>query len=176
MAVELGRRLGREPGIRGAPAAEAPPVDAVVLGCHGGAGATTLAELLRTPWDLGRYESGTRRIETFGRPLVLVARDSAPASARAVEAVTGVAESGAAIACLVVVADGSGPEPREAAARIRLIEDRVGEIVRLPFAAGIRYADAADVGKVDLPKKVERALSRIRSACGTGGSGDYGHE
>jgi hypothetical protein len=164
------RLRGRETEERGnAPVGAgqgAPPVDAVLLGCHGGAGTSTLASLLGTPWDLGCYTPGMRGVETFGRPLVLVARDSAPAAARVTEAVTGLVGTGPAVACLVVVADGSGPEPREAAVRLRLLADRVGRIVRLPFVAGLRYADTGDVAQVRLPKKAERALAEIREACG----------
>ncbi|MEY9214969.1 hypothetical protein [Thermobifida halotolerans] len=174
VVVALGRRLGRESGSRGAPVKAVPDtaesVDAVLLGCHGGAGTSTLATLLGTPWDLGGYTPQTQRIETFGRPLLLVTRDSAPASARTVEAVTGLSGSGAAISCLVVIADGSGPEPREAAVRFRLVEDRVGRIVRFPFVAGLRYADTADADKVRLPRKAERALAEIREVCAATGS------
>ncbi|TDQ55009.1 hypothetical protein [Actinorugispora endophytica] len=166
MAV-LGRRLGRETNGQSSTAEEAPTTDCVLLGCHGGAGTSTLAALLGTQWDLGSYESETLRIETFGRPLLLVTRDSAPASARAVEAVTGVSGSGTTVAGLVVVADGSGPEPREATVRLRLVEDRVERVVRFPFVAGLRYADIADAGRVGLPKKAERALAEIRRLCGT---------
>ncbi len=158
VVVTLGRRPEASADTTGS-------VDAVLLGCHGGAGTSTLAALLGTPWDLGGYTPQTRQVETFGRPLLLVTRDSAPASARTVEAVTGLSGSGAAISCLVIVADGSGPEPREATVRFRLVEDRVERIVRFPFVAGLRYADTADADKVRLPRKAERALAEIRAAC-----------
>ncbi|WP_233515232.1 hypothetical protein [Marinitenerispora sediminis] len=148
---------------------EAP--QAVLLGCHGGAGASTMQALLGTPWNLGCYSPELRRIETFGRPLVLVARDSASAGARVIEAVTGVTTAGATIACLVIIADGSGPEPKEATGRLRLIEDRVGAVVRFPFVAGLRYADANEADKVELPKKAVRALTDIHAACAKAMSG-----
>ncbi|MFC3998118.1 hypothetical protein ACFOVU_19470 [Nocardiopsis sediminis] len=167
MVVAFGRRLTRDPDIRdgatGAPE-QRPASDAVLLGCHGGAGTSTLAALLGTPWELGGHAPGLERIETFGRPLILVSRDSAPAVARAVEAVTAVVDAGATVACLTVVADGSGPEPREASVRLRLIEDRARRIVRFPFIAALRYADTADLDKIRLPRKAERALAEIRDA------------
>src|SRR4051794_11079441 len=58
----------------------------VVVGAHGGAGATTLARLLWPCWDLGSIaaavQSGRPPVQTKGRPLVLACRNTV-AGARA---------------------------------------------------------------------------------------------
>ncbi|MDA8371072.1 MAG: hypothetical protein M0026_14550 [Nocardiopsaceae bacterium] len=148
----------------------------VLLGCHGGAGATTLRVLLNTPWDLGAYSADRSEIATFGRPLVLATRDSAAATARAAEVMNVVEANGMRAAVLVVVADGSGPEPPESTARLRLVEGRVGRLIRFPFVAGLRYVDVADAGQVRLPKKAQQALSEIRNACYSAASGALVHQ
>src|SRR5437764_763318 len=59
----------------------------VLVGAHGGAGVTTLAGLLRPAWDMGavrRPGPGQRPLRPAGRPVVLVARSTAAAAARAV--------------------------------------------------------------------------------------------
>ncbi|MDA0563681.1 hypothetical protein LG943_04945 [Streptomonospora sp. S1-112] len=137
----------------------------VLLGCHGGAGTTTLRVLLNTPWEFGAYSADRREIATFGRPLVLVTRDNAAATARAAEVVNNIEAGGLVPAAMVVVADGSGPEPPEATTRLRLVEARVGRLIRFPFVAGLRFVDVAEVGQVKLPKKAQQALDEIRNAC-----------
>ncbi|MFW5418687.1 hypothetical protein J0910_18910 [Nocardiopsis sp. CNT-189] len=137
----------------------------VLLGCHGGAGTTTLRALLDSPWDLGAFAAERKRIGTYGRPLVLVTRNTSAASAQT-GPVLGVLEAnGIRPAALVVVADGAGPEPAEAAARFRLAEERVLRTVRFPFVAGLRFVDTADVGRVRLPRRAQRALEEITAAC-----------
>lgn len=139
----------------------------VLLGCQGGAGTSTLRVLLDTPWELGAYSADRSEIGTFGRPLLLVTRDNAAAAARCSEVVTSVTANGIEIAAVAVMADGSGPEPKESTTRFRLLQNRVGGIVRVPFVAGLRYVDLSDVGRVALPKKFERALSELRFHCHT---------
>lgn len=160
----------RRPAATGA---EVPPTAALpdwlremtVLGCHGGAGTTTLRVLLGTPWDLGAYTAERGEISTFGRPLVLTCRDSVAGTARASEVLNVVGRNGMRPAALVVVADGAGPEPTESAARLRLVTDRVGRLVRFPFVPSLRYVDAVDADQVKLPAKARRALENIRNAC-----------
>ena len=81
----------------------------VVLGCHGGAGTTTLRVLLNTPWDLGAYSSDRGGIGAFGRPLVLVCRNSVASTARAAEVINVLEGDGIRPAALVVAADGAEP-------------------------------------------------------------------
>ncbi|GAA1450015.1 hypothetical protein [Nocardiopsis tropica] len=144
--------------------------EAVVLGCHGGAGTTTLRVLLNTPWDLGAYSSDRGGVGAFGRPLVLVSRNSVASTARAAEVINVLEADGLRPAALVVAADGSGPEPAESAARLGLVRDRVGLLVRFPFVPALRYVDAVEADRVKLPARARRALERIRSACLTAAS------
>src|SRR5690348_17792192 len=67
----------------------APPGEVLLVGAHGGAGVTTLAGLLRPAWDMGavrRPGPGQGPLRPAGRPVVLVARSTASAAARAVTA------------------------------------------------------------------------------------------
>ncbi|MDE3723155.1 hypothetical protein PWG71_17320 [Nocardiopsis sp. N85] len=141
--------------------------ETVVLGCHGGAGTTTLAALLGTPWDLGSYTPERDLIAVFGRPLILVSRDGITATARLAEVLNVLERNGLRPAALVVVADGSGPEPPESSARLRLVGERVGSMIRFPFVPGLRYVDATDAARVALPRKASRALARITMVTGT---------
>src|SRR5579863_1837246 len=75
------REAGPEPVPR-----QAPHGEVVLVGAHGGAGVTTLAGLLRPAWDMGavrRPGPGQRPLRPAGRPVVLVARSTAAAAARA---------------------------------------------------------------------------------------------
>ncbi|GAA4942407.1 hypothetical protein GCM10023224_25980 [Streptomonospora halophila] len=137
----------------------------VLLGCHGGAGTTTLRILLRTPWELGTYSVERSEIDTFGRPLVLATRNSVAAAARAAEVADHVAASGAGIAAVAVVADGSGPEPRAAADLLSRAGRHASALVRIPFVAGLRQVDVAEADRVRLPKKAQQALAEITAAC-----------
>ena len=142
----------------------------VVLGCHGGAGTTTLRVLLNTPWDLGAYSSDRGGVGAFGRPLVLVSRNSVASTARAAEVINVLEGDGIRPAALVVAADGAGPEPAESAARLGLVRDRVGLLVRFPFVPALRYVDAVEADRVKLPTRARRALDQIRNACHTAAS------
>ncbi|WP_262391498.1 hypothetical protein [Nocardiopsis sp. CNR-923] len=137
----------------------------VVLGCHGGAATTTLRVLLNTPWELGAYTAERGEIDTFGRPLVLTCRNSVASTARAADVLNVLERNGVRPAALAVVADGAGPEPSESAARLGLVRDRVGRLVRFPFVPSLRYVDAADADRVKLPSRARRALDQIRNAC-----------
>lgn len=148
----------------------------VVLGCHGGAGATTLRVLLDTPWDLGAHASDRGGIGSFGRPLVLATRNSVASTARAAEVINVLENDGLRPAALVVTADGAGPEPAESAARLGLVRDRVGLLVRFPFVPALRYVDAAEADRVKLPTRARRALEQIRGACHAAASRDLARQ
>ena len=147
--------------------------DIVFAGAHGGAGVSTLHALLKPSWDMGSLHHrvappGTAPIQTHGRPLVVVARNTTISAARATAAVRAMRQSGVRVAALVVISDGAGSEPREATARFRLLEDQVeAGIVRMPFVAALRMVD--DPAEVPLPKAAQRALAKIRDL--TGGPG-----
>jgi hypothetical protein len=135
----------------------------VLVGAHGGAGVSTLAILLPPAWDMGAIRPARRdcaALRTGGRPLVLVTRNTVPASASATASVGALTSQGGTVAVLAVVSDGL-PEPGEAAYRFRLLAPGVGAIVRVPFVAALRAA--SDPAVVDLPRRARRALAEIRS-------------
>ncbi len=82
----------------------------VVVGAHGGAGATTLAILLRPAWDMGAMRPGRDArypaLVAHGRPLLLVCRNTTAAAAAATAAAAALLSPGAAVSVLVVVSDG----------------------------------------------------------------------
>jgi hypothetical protein len=139
------------------------PREIVLVGAHGGAGVTTLAGLLRPAWDLGvvrRPGQGCGRLHPSGRPVLLVARSTLPAAGRAVAAARLLAGQGVQVAVLAVIGDGL-PEPAEARYRFRVLEGRVGAVIRVPFVPAFRAA--ADPLSVDLPRRARRALAAIRA-------------
>lgn len=139
------------------------PGPVVVAGAHGGAGASTLAALLAPAWDLGAVWVPSRppgRRVPPGLPVVLAARCTVASAARAVAAVSALAGQGTAVTVLAVTGDGL-PEPAEAAYRFRVLEGRVGALVRVPFIPALRAA--ADPRQVRLPRGARRALAQIRA-------------
>jgi hypothetical protein len=140
------------------PARHRPPDGIVLAGAHGGAGTSTLAALLAPAWDMGVISGpAADRLRPGGRPVVLAARNTVAAAGRAVTAVT---RAGTWVAVLVVVSDGL-PEPAEAAYRFRVLEGRVGAVVRMPFVPAFRVT--ADPSRVDLPRRARQALAEIRA-------------
>ena len=139
----------------------------VVVGAHGGAGATTLAVLLQPAWDMGAMRPGRDARQPalicHGRPLLLACRATPAAAAAATTAAAALIRPGAPVAVLAVVSDG-WPEPAAATARFRLLEQRVGAVVRVPFVPAFRLA--GDPADVPLPARARRALDRIRAAAG----------
>lgn len=148
------------------PAAAPRHHEIVLLGAHGGAGVSTLRVLLDPAWDMGaispiHLKTRYSQLNTHGRPLVMVARNTVPAARWATHAVRAVAGGGGQVALLVVVADGAGPEPREATARFRLLETHLMRgMVRVPFIRALRYVD--EPSEVEVPKAAGRALQEIR--------------
>jgi hypothetical protein len=139
------------------------PQDLLVVGAHGGAGTSTIAALMRPAWDMGSLhhllQPGRPPIRTKGRPLIVVARNTVAAAWHATNAVTMLAGQDIVIAALVIVADGAGPEPRDATARFSLLEGRVRGVVRMPFIPGLRLVD--DIAAVDLPGRVHDTLATL---------------
>ena len=153
-----------------------PQREIVLVGAHGGAGATMLAGLLRPAWDLGvvhRPGKGSGGPRPSGRPVVLVARSTLPAAGRAVAAARLLAGQGVQVAVLAVIGDGL-PEPAEARYRFRVLEGRVGAVVRVPFVPAFRAA--ADPLSVDLPRRARRALAVIRALVQQHEFPDTGHQ
>jgi hypothetical protein len=139
----------------------------VIVGAHGGAGTTTLAVLLQPAWDMGALRPGRDArypaLIAHGRPLLLVCRNTASAAAAATTGATALARPGAPINVLVVVSDG-WPDPPAATARFRLLEPRVGAIVRVPFIPAFRVT--GDPAAVPLPGRARRVLDQIASLTG----------
>ena len=137
----------------------------ITWGAHGGAGTSTLAALLGSCWDMSalRYRPDPRypAIATYGRPLIVVCRNTVAAAERATAAVMAVAHPGGQVAALAIVADGAGREPREASARFRLLESRVGLLVRVPFVPALRLVD--DPTAVALPRRAQQAIEELRA-------------
>jgi len=139
-----------------------PPLpEIVVAGAHGGAGTSTLAALLAPAWDMGVIRPATPAggLRPGGRPVVLVARNTAEAAGRAVIAVTAITGTGLRVAVLAVVSDGL-PEPAEARYRFRVLDGRV-PVIRVPFAAAFRAAGSPL--QVSLPRRARQALAQIRA-------------
>jgi hypothetical protein len=139
-----------------------PPAEIVLAGAHGGAGTSTLAALLRPAWDMGAIRATARggTLRPCGRPVVLVTRNTVAAAGRAVAATTAITGPAMRVAVLVVVSDGL-PEPTEARYRFRVLESRVGAVVRMPFVPAFRLAGSPL--QVDLPCRARQALAEIRA-------------
>ena len=137
----------------------------IAWGAHGGAGASTLAALLGSCWDMSplRHRPDPRypAVTTYGRPLIVVCRNTVASAERATAAVMAVAHPGGQVAALAIVADGAGREPRDASARFRLLESRVGQVVRVPFVPALRLVD--DPTSVDLPRRAQQAIEQLRA-------------
>ena len=100
---------------------------------------------------------GQRPLRPAGSLVVLVARCTAAAAARAVTATGLLAAQGVQVTALAVIGDGL-PEPAEARYRFRVLDGRVGAVVRVPFIPAFRLA--ADPLSVTLPRRAQRALRR----------------
>jgi len=139
-----------------------PPAETVLAGAHGGAGVSTLAALLRPAWDMGVIRAPARSgpLRPCGRPVVLVTRNTVAAAGRATAATNAVTGPGMHVAVLVVVSDGL-PEPAEARYRFRVLEGRVGAVIRMPFVPAFRLASSP--AQVDLPRRARQALAEIRA-------------
>lgn len=143
------------------PARRRPPDGIVLAGAHGGAGTSTLAALLGSAWDTGVVSGpAAGGLRLGGQPVVLATRNAVAAAGRAVAAASAVARAGGWVTVLVVVSDGL-PEPAEARYRFRVLEGRVGSVVRMPFVPAFRVT--ADPSRVDLPRRARRALAEIRA-------------
>ena len=152
-------RPGRPPAWPG----HKPSGEIVLVGAHGGAGVTTLTGLLRPAWDMGLVRQpgpGHGSLRPAGRPVVLVTRNTVTAAARAVAAAGLLSGQGVQVAVLAVIGDGL-PEPAEASYRFRVLEGRVGAVVRVPFVPAYRIV--ADPLAVALPRRARSALAEIRA-------------
>ena len=157
--AEPRQRPGRPPARPG----HAPSVEIVLVGAHGGAGVTTLTGPAASRLGHGRGRQpgpGHGSLRPAGRPVVLVTRNTVTAAGRAVAAAGLLSEQGVQVAVLAVIGDGL-PEPAEASYRFRVLEGRVGAVVRVPFVPAFRIA--ADPLAVALPRRARSALAEIRA-------------
>ncbi|WP_131784468.1 hypothetical protein [Protofrankia symbiont of Coriaria ruscifolia] len=136
----------------------------VVAGCHGGAGATTVAVLLHPAIDIALVTDWPRYAANpgfAGRPLVLVARGTVQAAALAGRMIAAARAAQVHPAGLVVVADGPLPEPRGVTQRLRLLAAHT-PVHRLPYVTRWRYVPDPLHGEVPAP--LAAAVAATRSA------------
>ncbi|NJQ13535.1 hypothetical protein [Streptomyces bohaiensis] len=141
-----------------------PSQPAAVVSCHGGCGATTLARLLPAR-EVQRDGLGVGNV-----PLVLVARGTAYGLLWATK---GVAMAHQYIErgwlttppVLALVADSTLREPATVRARVRLIEDRLQAVVRLPYVPDWRDTD--DPLSLPAPKSLAGPVQQLRAAIAT---------
>jgi hypothetical protein len=153
----------------------------MIAGAHGGAGVTTLVALLRLELGTGRPAGSIPRVHALpaipdadprriaaagwlpvpppGTPLILTARGTAEGARRAVIAVAALGHRGIQAAVIAVIADGAGPEPRQAAQRFGLIAGRGGALIRVPFAAPLRAG--TDPAAARLPRRLRAAVADL---------------
>lgn len=137
-----------------------PPVLAAVVGCHGGCGATTVARMLPA------REVQRDQLAVEHTPLVLIARGTAYGlhwATRGVAMAHQYISHGwlAAPPLLALVADSTLREPATVRARVRLIEDRVQAVVRLPYIADWRDTD--DPLTLPQPRQLVGPLEQLRT-------------
>jgi hypothetical protein len=82
--------------------------------------------------------SARLRVPPPAVPVIIAARGNAEGARRAVIAVTALEHRGTWLVAIALVADGAGPEPRQAAQYLDLIGTRAGPVVRIPFVAALR--------------------------------------
>lgn len=175
-------------GALAAPGAQPRLAGLFLAGAHGGAGVSTLADLVRAaiaaaqPGTLvpvrvlpafpdgppGVISARTTLPGQVPAPLVLVARANAEGARRAVVAVTALEYLGVTPDVLALVGDGAGSLPRVAAQRLATLDGRVGSMTQIPFAAGLRAA--ADTRSARLPARLHRAAGSLAALAMARGS------
>lgn len=130
----------------------------VVVPCHGGAGATTLARLTGNTFDVGR---NLPPAILPGQRLLLVARGTVFGARLATEA-TGYFRNvqGVVPSAVAVVGDGPWPEPRQARVRFRLLP--VKHVVRVPYVPAWRWLD--DITDKPIPDNIVSAIKNLKKA------------
>ncbi|MEU0237615.1 hypothetical protein ABZ234_07985 [Nocardiopsis sp. NPDC006198] len=102
----------------------------------------------------------------MGRPIVLVTRNTVPSAAAASTSITELAKQGLRPACLVIVSDGVGSEPREAKVRFRMLDPHVGPaggggLVRFSFIPSMRGNEDLPTAE-ELPRRSALELAQIK--------------
>ncbi|KOX13692.1 hypothetical protein [Nocardiopsis sp. NRRL B-16309] len=150
MAEETGSEPDEAPGV-------------VIVGAHGGSGASTLAAMLPDPvYDVGPLmapDGRVRGVHAHGRPIVLTSRNTVRSAEAASAAIKGLREQGLEAACLVVVADGVGSEPREARVRFRMLEGHT-TVHRMSYLSLLRTSESVPPLE-ELPRKSQSEISQV---------------
>ena len=131
-----------------------------ILGAHGGAGASTITELLRAQGADANELTAGQRLPSAAVP-VLVARSTAKGLAAAAHALASW-HPGVPRPWLVVVADVPATPPPPVRYRLQALGAQTRGSVVVPYLWPLRAADtAADVAE---NKTVSRAAARLREA------------
>lgn len=129
----------------------------LLVGCHGGAGTTTLTGQL-APLGHETDRETLAGMDLAGQAVIVVARSTAAGTRHAADTITQLLQAGAA-PLVAVVADGPWPEPLAARARIRALSGHV-PVVRVPYITRWRFEDTPST----VPDRYERAVTRLRAA------------
>lgn len=131
-------------------------LELVVLGAHGGSGATTLARFLG-----GDAEDVGQVLPTSVDPgvVVVAALGTAYGARLAIERAAEVAVRTEGVV-VAVTADGPWPTPVAVRARLRALEANVLAVVPVPYVARWRFVDSPDAP----PARYLEAVRTIRSA------------
>lgn len=150
-----------EPRAARSPQGCTPSTGVELIGCHGGAGTSTLASLLPVATDLGTFDQRTFDTLQVEGPLVLVARDTVSASLRITETVNVLDLLGRPIAGLVLMAEAPGRVPPHTRSRVRLLANSIPEVLRIPYVPQFRFLDLVSARRVNLPRKARAAMRKI---------------
>lgn len=138
----------------------------VVVGAHGGAGASTLAGFFDSgavsevsPAEV-RSMAGDASTTPMTTALV-VGQGTAKGTRAAVELAGELARSGVRVV-VAIVADGGLGEPIAVRSRLRLLRDQVVAVVRVPYVARWRFIEEP----ANPPERFTAAVNRIRGELG----------
>lgn len=138
------------------PAADLP---VLVLGCHGGAGTTTVAGLIGAQYEWGTHVP--RKV--YDTSALLVARGTAHGAQVLLQAHTYLRQLGFPPAAAVVVADGPWREPAPVRSRLRMLSAHL-PLYRLPYVPRWRYVDnaLADAAHNGIPRPALSVIRQLR--------------
>lgn len=132
---------------------------ALVVGCHGGAGTTTIARLLgddAVEW----WDPLAVQLPPAG-PTVFVAHANPYGALKAAQLLGTVSDLAERSAVLVAVDDGRGPQPYQAKMRYHALGGLL-PILRFPYVMRWRYVDDPLGAGATIPPAVQRVVRRLR--------------
>ena len=130
----------------------------VVIGCHGGAGTTTVARLIGGV--VADMHVAVVNAAMASLIFVFVAWGNPYGARCAAEAFQRAPMPLLRRAGLIVVADGPWPRPRQATMRYRILSGQVAHVAYLPYVARWRYVD--DPLGEKIPAPVTHVVDRVR--------------